>query len=62
MTNLRSSPLGPPEAIYAIIRVSNVSTVSTHDISWMIYPDPHRLFYYGVLLNVSDDVDVIAND
>jgi hypothetical protein len=56
MTNLRSSP---PEAIYAIIRVSNVST---HDISFKIYPDPHRLLYDGVLLNVSNDVYLAAAD
>ena len=56
---LRSSPPGAPEAIYAIIRVSNVSTP---DISWKIYPDPHRFFYDGVLLNVSSDVDLMATD
>lgn len=59
MTNLRSNPPGSPEAIYAIIRVSNVST---HDISWKIYPDPHRLLYEGVLLNVSSDVYLMATD
>jgi hypothetical protein len=59
MTSLRSSPPGPPEAIYAIIRVSNVLS---HEPSWKIYPDPHRFFYDGVLLNVSSDVDVMAAD
>ena len=59
MNNLRSNPPCAPEAIYAIIRVWNVST---HDISWKIYPDPHRLLYEGVLINVSNDVDLAATD
>jgi hypothetical protein len=58
MTNLRSSP-GAPEAIYAIIRVWNVSA---DVISWKMYPDPHRLLYEGVLLNVSHDVYLMATD
>lgn len=56
MTGLRSDPnRGAPEAIYAIIRVSNVQTPN---ISWKIYPDPHRLFYEGHLSIMSNGVDV----
>jgi len=57
MTSLLSNPTCAPEAIYAIIRVSSVPT-----FSWRIYPDPHRLFYEGVLLHMSDDFDVMAAD
>jgi hypothetical protein len=59
MSNLWSNPPDAPKAIYAIIRVSNVLT---DDISWKIYPDPHRHFYHGVLLNVSSDVELMATD
>jgi hypothetical protein len=59
MTDLRSNSPGAPEAIYAIIRVSNVST---HDISFRIYTDPHFLLYKGVLSNVSNDVYLAATD
>jgi len=45
-----------PKEIYAIVRVSGVWTT---DIEFDIYPGPHRLFYEGCLLNVSDSTTAV---
>lgn len=62
MTNAKRDGTDVPEEVYAIIRVSGVRMRETSSCQWTAHPDPHRLFFEGRLLNVSNSIDVMIAD